>query len=156
MRSFTSPMRRVSRRESMPQGCPRARRRRSRAGPGLPTLYAAAPTSASGDPNERTPADNQTVRNVFVIAPDKKIALLLVYPMSTGRNFDEVLHVIDSLQLAASHKVSTPANWQRGDDVIISGSVPNDEAREVFGHRKAPKPYILRIVPDPSAAPAGP
>lgn len=107
------------------------------------------PASTSGDAKTRTPADNQTVRNVFVIGPDKKIKLILVYPMSTGRNFDEVLRVIDSLQLTASHKVSTPANWRPGDDVIIGGAVSNDEAKELFGEWKAPKPYI-RIVPDPT------
>ena len=96
------------------------------------------------------PADNQTVRNVFVVGPDKKIKLVLVYPMTTGRNFDEVLRVIDSLQLGAKHKVSTPAQWQPGDDVIISGSVPDDEARELFPDGwEAPRPYI-RIVPQPS------
>ncbi len=116
-------------------------------------LYDMLPAGASGDAKERTPADNQTVRNVFVIGPDKKIKLILVYPMSTGRNFDEVLRVIDSLQLTAEHKVSTPANWQRGDDVIISGSVSNDEAKELFGDWEEPKPYI-RIVPDPSKVPA--
>jgi alkyl hydroperoxide reductase subunit AhpC len=102
----------------------------------------------SGDPKSRTPADNQTVRNVFVIGPDKKIKLILVYPMSTGRNFDEVLRVVDSLQLTAKHKVSTPVNWNPGEDVIISGSVSNDEAKEVFGEWEEPKPYI-RIVPHP-------
>jgi len=107
------------------------------------------PASASGDPADRTPADNQTVRNVFVIGPDKKIKLILVYPMSTGRNFDEVLRVIDSLQLTAAHKVSTPVNWKQGDDVIIGGAVSNDEARQLFGEWKEPKPYI-RIVPQPS------
>ena len=107
------------------------------------------PASTAGDPGDRTPADNQTVRNVFVIGPDKKIKLILVYPMTTGRNFDEVLRVIDSLQLTAQHKVSTPANWQQGDDVIIAGSVSNDEAKELFGEWEEPKPYI-RIVPDPS------
>ena len=111
-------------------------------------LYGMLPASTSGDPKERTPADNQTVRNVFVIGPDKKIKLILVYPMSTGRNFDEVLRVIDSLQLTAKHKVSTPVNWKQGDDVIISGSVSNDEAKELFGEWKSPKPYI-RIVPQP-------
>ena len=111
-------------------------------------LYGMLPASASGDPLQRTPADNQTVRNVFVIGPDKKVKLILVYPMSTGRNFDEVLRVIDSLQLTAKHKVSTPAQWQQGDDVIISGSVSNDEARELFGEWEEPKPYI-RIVPQP-------
>ena len=116
-------------------------------------LYGMLPASTSGDPLQRTPADNQTVRNVFVIGPDKKVKLILVYPMTTGRNFDEVLRVIDSLQLTASHKVSTPVNWQRGDDVIIAGSVSNDEAKELFGDWEEPKPYI-RIVPDPSGVPA--
>ena len=97
----------------------------------------------------RTPADNQTVRNVFVIGPDKKIKLILVYPMTTGRNFDEVLRVLDSLQLTAQHKVATPAQWQQGDNVIIAGSVSNDEAKETFGDWDEPKPYI-RIVPQPS------
>jgi thioredoxin-dependent peroxiredoxin len=97
----------------------------------------------------RTPADNQTVRNVFVIGPDKKVKLILVYPMSTGRNFDEVLRVIDSLQLTAKHQVSTPAQWNPGDEVIISGSVSNDQAKERFGEWKEPKPYI-RIVPQPN------
>ena len=111
-------------------------------------LYGMLPADVSGDPMTRTPADNQTVRNVFVIGPDKKIKLILVYPMTTGRNFDEVLRVIDSLQLTASHKVSTPVNWTPGENVIISGSVSNDEARELFGEWKAPRPYI-RIVPQP-------
>jgi alkyl hydroperoxide reductase subunit AhpC len=111
-------------------------------------LYRMLPTSASGDPAARTPADNQTVRNVFVIGPDKKIKLILVYPMTTGRNFDEVLRVIDSLQLTARHRVSTPVNWRQGEDVIIAGSVSDDEARQIFGDWKAPKPYI-RIVPQP-------
>ncbi|MFL5983174.1 MAG: peroxiredoxin [Gaiellaceae bacterium] len=102
----------------------------------------------SGDPTSRTPADNQTVRNVFVIGPDKKIKLILVYPMTTGRNFDEVLRVIDSLQLTANHKVATPAQWQQGDNVIIAGSVSNDEAKELFGEWDEPKPYI-RVVPQP-------
>jgi alkyl hydroperoxide reductase subunit AhpC len=102
----------------------------------------------SGDPADRTAVDNQTVRNVFVIGPDKKIKLILVYPMTTGRNFDEVLRVIDSLQLTATHKVSTPVNWKSGDDVIIAGSVSNDQAKELFGEWDEPKPYI-RIVPQP-------
>jgi alkyl hydroperoxide reductase subunit AhpC len=102
----------------------------------------------SGDPSQRTPADNATVRNVFVIGPDKKIKLILVYPMTTGRNFDEVLRVVDSLQLTSDHKVSTPAQWQQGDDVIIAGSVSDDQAKELFGEYKSPKPYI-RIVPQP-------
>jgi thioredoxin-dependent peroxiredoxin len=111
-------------------------------------LYGMLPASASGNPAARTPADNQTVRNVFVIGPDKKIKLVLVYPMTTGRNFDEVLRVIDSLQLTARHRVSTPVNWRQGEDVIIAGSVSDDEARQIFGDWKAPKPYI-RIVPQP-------
>jgi alkyl hydroperoxide reductase subunit AhpC len=111
--------------------------------------YGMLPAEVSGDAAERTPADNQTVRNVFVIGPDKKIKLVLVYPMTTGRNFDEVIRVIDSLQLTANHKVSTPVNWQQGDDVIIAGSVSNDEAKEIFGNWDEPKPYI-RIVPQPS------
>jgi thioredoxin-dependent peroxiredoxin len=107
------------------------------------------PASAGGDAAARTPADNQTVRNVFVVGPDKKVKLVLVYPMTTGRNFDEVLRVIDSLQLTARHKVSTPANWKQGDDVIISGSVSEDEAKQLFPSGwKSPKPYI-RIVPQP-------
>jgi alkyl hydroperoxide reductase subunit AhpC len=112
-------------------------------------LYGMLPASTSGDPLERTPADNQTVRNVFVIGPDRKVKLILVYPMTTGRNFDEVLRVIDSLQLTAKHKVATPVNWRQGDDVIIAGSVSNDDARELFGHWEEPKPYI-RIVPQPA------
>jgi thioredoxin-dependent peroxiredoxin len=111
-------------------------------------LYGMLPASVSGDPGARTPADNQTVRNVFVIGPDKKIKLILVYPMTTGRNFDEVLRVIDSLQLTARHRVSTPVNWKQGEDVIIAGSVSNDEARQIFGTWKEPKPYI-RIVRQP-------
>ena len=115
-------------------------------------LYGMLPASTSGDPKQRTPADNQTVRNVFVIGPDKKHKLILVYPMTTGRNFDEVLRVIDSLQLTAQHKVSTPANWKPGEDVIISGSVSNDEAKTLYPDGwKSPKPYI-RIVPQPSKA----
>jgi thioredoxin-dependent peroxiredoxin len=110
--------------------------------------YGMLPAETSGDAAERTPADNQTVRNVFVIGPDKNVKLILVYPMTTGRNFDEVLRVIDSLQLTAKHKVSTPVNWQRGEDVIIAGSVSNSEAKELFGEWKEPKPYI-RIVPEP-------
>ena len=115
--------------------------------------YGMLPASTSGDAKTRTPADNQTVRNVFVIGPDKKIKLILVYPMTTGRNFDEVLRVIDSLQLTATHKVSTPVNWQQGEDVIIAGSVSNDEAKELFGEWESPKPYI-RIVPQPDREPA--
>jgi alkyl hydroperoxide reductase subunit AhpC len=112
--------------------------------------YGMLPADVAGDPTQRTPAMNQTVRNVFVIAPDKTIKLVLVYPMSTGRNFDEVLRVIDSLQLTAKHKVSTPVNWQQGDNVIISGNVSNDEAKEIFGEWEEPRPYI-RIVPQPAA-----
>jgi len=108
--------------------------------------YGMLASDVSGDPADRTPADNQTVRNVFVIGPDKKVKLILVYPMTTGRNFDEVIRVIDSLQLTANHKVSTPVNWQQGEDVIIAGSVSNDEAKELFGEWEEPKPYI-RIVP---------
>jgi alkyl hydroperoxide reductase subunit AhpC len=115
--------------------------------------YGMLAADVSGDPAERTPALNQTVRNVFVIGPDKKIKLVLVYPMTTGRNFDEVLRVIDSLQLTANHKVATPAQWQPGGDVIIAGSVSNDEAKELFGEWDEPKPYI-RVVPDPSQVPA--
>ncbi|MGH2971522.1 MAG: peroxiredoxin [Gaiellaceae bacterium] len=111
-------------------------------------LYGMLPAATSGDPLQRTPADNQTVRNVFVIGPDKKVKLILVYPMTTGRNFDEVLRVIDSLQLTAKHKVATPAQWQQGDDVIISGSVSNEDAKEIFGEWDEPRPYI-RIVPQP-------
>jgi thioredoxin-dependent peroxiredoxin len=111
-------------------------------------LYGMLPAETSGDPKERTPADNQTVRNVFVVGPDKKVKLVLVYPMTTGRNFDEVLRVIDSLQLTATHKVSTPVNWRQGEAVIIAGSVSNDEAEELFGEWESPKPYI-RIVPQP-------
>jgi alkyl hydroperoxide reductase subunit AhpC len=103
----------------------------------------------SGDTADRTAADNQTVRNVFVIGPDKKVKLVLVYPMTTGRNFDEVLRVIDSLQLTAKHKVATPVNWKNGENVIIAGSVNNDDAKEIFGEWDEPKPYI-RIVPQPS------
>jgi alkyl hydroperoxide reductase subunit AhpC len=114
-------------------------------------LYGMLPAEVSGDPAGRTPADNQTVRNVFVIGPDKKVKLVLVYPMTTGRNFDEVLRVIDSLQLTANHKVSTPVNWKQGEDVIIAGSVSDDQAREMFGDFDAPKPYI-RIVPQPNGA----
>jgi thioredoxin-dependent peroxiredoxin len=113
-------------------------------------LYGMLAADVSGDPKERTPADNQTVRNVFVIGPDKKIKLVLVYPMTTGRNFDEVLRVIDSLQRTSQHKVSTPVNWEPGDDVIIAGSVSDEAAKEIWPEGwEAPKPYI-RIVPDPA------
>jgi thioredoxin-dependent peroxiredoxin len=112
-------------------------------------LYGMLPADVSGEPTERTPAMNQTVRNVFVVGPDKKIKLILVYPMTTGRNFDEVLRVIDSLQLTANHKVATPAQWQQGDNVIIAGSVSDDEARETYPDGwESPRPYI-RIVPQP-------
>jgi alkyl hydroperoxide reductase subunit AhpC len=112
-------------------------------------LYGMLPASTSGDPAKRTPADNQTVRNVFVIGPDKKIKLILIYPMTTGRNFDEVLRVIDSLQLTAKHKVATPVNWKQGEDVIIAHSVSDEEAKKTYpAGWKSPKPYI-RIVPQP-------
>jgi thioredoxin-dependent peroxiredoxin len=112
-------------------------------------LYEMLSSDVEGDAKARTAAENQTVRNVFVIGPDKKIKLILVYPMTTGRNFDEVLRVIDSLQLTANHKVATPAQWQQGDKVIIAGSVNNEQAKEIFGEWEEPKPYI-RIVPQPS------
>ena len=112
-------------------------------------LYGMLPAPVSGDPAQRSAADNQTVRNVFVIGPDKKIKLILVYPMTTGRNFDEVLRVIDSLQLTAKFKVATPVNWKNGEDVIIAGSVTDDQAKLTYPNGwKAPKPY-LRIVPQP-------
>ena len=112
-------------------------------------LYGMLPASASGDASKRTPADNLTVRNVFVVGPDKKIKLILVYPMTTGRNFDEVLRVVDSLQLTAKHKVATPVNWKPGEDVIIAGSVSDEEAKKVYPQGwKAPRPY-LQIVPQP-------
>jgi thioredoxin-dependent peroxiredoxin len=112
-------------------------------------LYGMLSHEVGGDPTLRTPADNQTVRNVFVIGPDKKIKLILVYPMTTGRNFDEVVRVLDSLQLTAKSKVATPAQWNPGDNVIIAGSVNDEQAKELFGEWESPKPYI-RIVPDPS------
>jgi alkyl hydroperoxide reductase subunit AhpC len=111
--------------------------------------YGMLPADVEGDATKRTPADNQTVRNVFVIGPDKKIKLLLVYPMTTGRNFDEVLRVLDSLQLTAKHRVATPAQWQAGEKVIITAAVPNDEARELFGEWEQPLPYI-RLIPQPA------
>ena len=112
-------------------------------------LYGMLPSDVSGDAADRTPVDNQTVRNVFVIGPDKKVKLVLVYPMTTGRNFDEVLRVVDSLQLTANHKVATPVNWKDGEDVVIAGSVSDDEAREKYPDGwQSPKPYI-RIVPQP-------
>ena len=113
-------------------------------------LYGMLPADTPGGSDGRTAANNQTVRTVFVIGPDKKIKLMLIYPMTTGRNFDEVLRVIDSLQLTASHRVATPANWKHGEDVIIAGSVSDDEAKTLYPNGwKAPKPYI-RIVPQPS------
>jgi thioredoxin-dependent peroxiredoxin len=112
-------------------------------------LYGMLPAETSGEAKSRTPAQNATVRNVFVIGPDKTVKLILVYPMTTGRNFDEVLRVIDSLQLTAKHKVSTPVNWKQGEDVIIAGSVSDDDAKKLFPEGwKAPRPYI-RIVPQP-------
>jgi thioredoxin-dependent peroxiredoxin len=114
-------------------------------------LYGMLPAAVSGDPLVRTPADNQTVRNVFVVGPDKKIKLVLVYPMTTGRNFDEVIRVIDSMQLTAKHKVATPVNWKQGEEVIIAGSVTDDDAKKTYPDGwKSPKPYI-RIVPQPRA-----
>ena len=111
--------------------------------------YGMLGADVSGDAADRTAADNQTVRNVFVIGPDKKVKLVLVYPMTTGRNFDEVLRVVDSLQLTANHKVATPVNWKDGEDVVIAGSVSDDEAREKYPDGwQSPKPYI-RIVPQP-------
>ena len=112
-------------------------------------LYGMLPAESGSSSEGRTAADNQTVRNVFVVGPDKKIKLVLVYPMTTGRNFDEVLRVIDSLQLTAKHKVATPVNWKHGEDVIIAGSVTDEEAKKTYPQGwKAPKPYI-RIVPQP-------
>jgi alkyl hydroperoxide reductase subunit AhpC len=113
--------------------------------------YGMLPADVAGDPTGRTPADNQTVRNVFVIGPDKKIKLILVYPMTTGRNFDEVIRVIDSLQLTANHRVATPVNWKQGENVIIAGSVNDEEAKEIYPDGwESPKPYI-RIVPQPNS-----
>jgi alkyl hydroperoxide reductase subunit AhpC len=110
------------------------------------------PAEVGGEASDRTAADNQTVRNVFVIGPDKKVKLVLIYPMTTGRNFDEVLRVIDSLQLTSKHRVATPVNWQQGDKVIIAGSVSNDEAKEIWPDGwESPKPYI-RIVDQPESA----
>jgi alkyl hydroperoxide reductase subunit AhpC len=112
-------------------------------------LYDMLPAEVSGDPGKRTPADNQTVRNVFIIGPDKKLKAILVYPMTTGRNFDEVLRIVDSLQLTAKHRVATPVNWKLGEDVIIAGSVSNEEAKQIYPEGwKEPRPYI-RIVPQP-------
>jgi alkyl hydroperoxide reductase subunit AhpC len=115
-------------------------------------LYDMLPAGAGESCEGRTPADNQTVRNVYVVGPDKKIKLMISYPMTTGRNFDEVLRVVDSLQLTAEHRVSTPVNWRQGDEVIIAGSVTNDEARKIYPQGwKEPKPYI-RIVPQPGVS----
>ena len=114
------------------------------------TLYGMLGADVSGDPSDRTAADNQTVRGVFVIGPDKKIKMIMLYPMTTGRNFDEILRVIDSLQLTAKHKVATPVNWKQGEDVVIAGSVSNDQAKDIFGSWTEPKPYI-RIVPQPAS-----
>ena len=115
-------------------------------------LYGMLPASTTGTSQGRTPADNQTVRNVFVIGPDKKVKLILVYPMTTGRNFDEVLRVIDSMQLTAKHRVATPVNWKNGEDVIIAGSVSDDEAKTIYPQGwKSPRPYI-RIVPQPKGS----
>ncbi|MDE2475159.1 MAG: peroxiredoxin [Alphaproteobacteria bacterium] len=112
-------------------------------------LYDMLPAEASGDPSKRTAADNQTVRNVYVIGPDKKLKLILIYPMTTGRNFDEVLRAIDSIQLSTKHRISTPANWKPGENVIISGSVSDAEAKKIYPNGwQAPRPYI-RIVPQP-------
>jgi thioredoxin-dependent peroxiredoxin len=112
-------------------------------------LYGMLPATLQGTSEGRSPADNQTVRNVFVIGPDKKVKLIIVYPMTTGRNFDEVLRVIDSLQLTAKHKVSTPVNWKQGDEVIIAGSVSDEDAKKIYPKGwKAPRPY-MRIVPQP-------
>ena len=114
--------------------------------------YGMLPADVEGDPTERTAAQNATLRNVFVVGPDKKIKLVLIYPMTTGRNFDEVLRVIDSLQMTAKHRVATPVNWKQGEDVIIAGSVTDDEARQLYPQGwQAPKPYI-RIVPQPGRA----
>jgi alkyl hydroperoxide reductase subunit AhpC len=115
-------------------------------------LYGMLPAEVEGDPTERTPADNMTVRNVFVIGPDKKIKLVLVYPMTTGRNFDEVIRVIDSLQLTAKHRVATPAQWQQGENVILTAAISNEEAEQLYPEGwDAPRPYI-RIVPQPNGS----
>jgi alkyl hydroperoxide reductase subunit AhpC len=112
-------------------------------------LYDMLPESAGTSSQGRTPADNQTVRSVFMVGPDKKIKAMLTYPMTSGRNFDEVLRLLDSLQLTAKHKVSTPANWKRGDDVIIAGSVSDEDAKKAYPEGwKTPKPY-MRVVPQP-------
>jgi len=114
-------------------------------------LYGMLPASVSGDPTKRTPADNATVRTVFVIGPDKKIKMMLSYPMTTGRNFDEILRVIDSLQLTAKHRMATPVNWKQGDDVFMTPAITDDEAKKMFPQGwKTPRPY-MRIVPQPKA-----
>ena len=114
-------------------------------------LYGMLPAATEGGAGGRTAADNQTVRNVFIIGPDKKIKTILVYPMTVGRNFDEIVRIIDSLQLGAKHRIATPANWKQGEDVIIAGSVSNDEAKSLYPDGwKSPRPY-LRIVPHPKA-----
>jgi alkyl hydroperoxide reductase subunit AhpC len=116
-------------------------------------LYDMLPASISGDPKARTPADNQTVRNVFLIGPDKKVKLILMYPMTCGRNFEEVVRVLDAVQLTATHRVATPANWKQGEDVIIAGSVTDEEARKAYPEGwKAPRPY-LRFVHQPGTGP---
>jgi thioredoxin-dependent peroxiredoxin len=115
-------------------------------------LYGMLPADVAGDPTARTPADNMTVRNVFVVGPDKKIKLVLVYPMTTGRNFDEIIRVIDSLQLTAEHRVATPAQWQQGEDVILTAAISDEEAKQLYPDGwDAPRPYI-RIVPQPNGA----
>jgi alkyl hydroperoxide reductase subunit AhpC len=112
-------------------------------------LYDMLPASTSGDVSTRTANDNATVRNVFIIGPDKKIKLVLVYPMSVGRNFQEILRAIDALQLGAKHRVSTPADWKQGEDVILGGAISDEEAKKLYPQGwKSPKPYI-RIVPQP-------
>jgi alkyl hydroperoxide reductase subunit AhpC len=114
-------------------------------------VYGMLPSAVGGTSEGRTPADNQTVRNVFIIGPDKKIKLIMVYPMSTGRNFDEVLRVLDSLQMSAKHRVATPANWKPGEDVILTSAISDDEAKKLYPQGfRAPKPY-LRFVPQPRA-----
>ena len=105
-------------------------------------LYDMLPAEASGDPSKRTPADNQTVRTVFVIGPDRKVKLSLTYPMTTGRNFDEILRALDSIQLTAKHKVATPAGWKNGEDVIVTAAVSDDEANEKFGGFDRKLPYL--------------
>jgi alkyl hydroperoxide reductase subunit AhpC len=110
--------------------------------------YGMLPAATTGTSEGRTPADNQTVRNVFIVGPDKKIKLILVYPMTTGRNFDEVLRVLDSLQLTAKHRVATPANWKQGEDIILTGAITPEEADKLYPGYKQPRPWI-RIAPQP-------